>query len=412
MNEPKSDKKNIAFPANFLWGTSTSAHQVEGGNSNDWSEWEGSDARCKKLEEEGRNISDYTSGQACDSYNRYEEDFDLCLGLHNNAHRLSIEWSRIEPEEGKFDQKEIEHYRQVLLALKKRGLKTFVTLWWWTNPLWLQDAGGWEDKKIIFYFSRYVELIARELGEHIDFWMTLNEPLMIVGHGHLDGKFPPNKKKDFIGAIKLGMNFLRAHKAAYKKIRETIPQAKIGIVMSTGYFSMAHRYNPIEWLIVRLGSYFRNFWLLNRLKSYFDFIGVNYYHHDRIIWHPPFKKNLNKEITDFGWEIYPKGIYHVLMGYKKYGKPIYVTENGIADEDDDQRTRFIIDHLKYIHQAIAEGTDVRGYFYWSLLDNFEWADGYEMKFGLFKVDRQTFVRSPQPSAKVYAEICRNNGIIN
>jgi beta-glucosidase len=400
----------LKFPNNFLWGTSTSAHQIEGGNNNDWSVWEKSEVRRKRLEARSLNPEDYVSGQACDSYNRYEEDADLSLQLNNNAYRFSIEWSRIEPKEGKFDRNEIEHYRQVLQALKKRNIKTFVTLWHWTNPVWLAQIGGWENKKVIEYFSRFTELVVDELGDLVDVWVTLNEPMMHIGHGYITGKFPPNCQKSFIKIFKVFSNLIACHQEAYRIIHKKFPDALVGLAMTSGYFNAAHRFNPVEWLIVRLADHFRNHYMLQKLKNYFDYIGVNYYHHDRIIWHPPFKKNLSKKITDFGWEIYPEGIYHVLKGYKKYGKPIYITENGIADADDDQRAEFIIDHLKYIHQAISEGVDVRGYFYWSLLDNFEWADGYRMKFGLFKVDRQTFIRTPQPSSKVYAEICRNNGI--
>jgi beta-glucosidase len=262
------------------------------------------------------------------------------------------------------------------------------------------------------YFLRFTELIARELGGLVDYWNPLNEPLMHIAHGYLTGKFPPNRKKDLIGASKVFKNLVAAHKGAYEIIHKYYPGSRVGVAMTTGYFEPAHRWNIIEQALARAGHYFRNLWFLRKIKNNFDYIGVNYYHHDRMIWHPPFKKNLNEWTNDFGWEIYPEGIYHVLMAYNKFHKPILILENGTADEDDDHRARFITEHLKWIHRAIEEGADVRGYFYWSLLDNFEWADGYGMKFGLYKVDRKTFVRTPQPSAGVYAEICRNNGIIN
>ncbi len=417
-------KKTLKFPAGFLWGAATSAYQVEGNNHNDWSEWEKKNA--KRLANKAKNYwqdwqqkkfpemfepENYISGRACDHYNRYEEDFDIAKSLGHNAHRFSIEWSRIEPEEGKFDEKEVEHYKNVLLAAKNRNLKTAVTLWHWTNPLWLYQIGGWSNKKVVDYFSRYTELIVKELGQYIDYWVTLNEPMMHIGHGYIDGKFPPNKKFNLIGVLKTFNNLTNTHKKSYEIIHAAFPEAPISIAMTTGFFEPANKYNPIELLIAKVGDYFRNHWYLNKIKGSFDYIGVNYYHHDRMVWYPPFKKNLNRKINDRGWEIFPKGIYHVLKNYKKYNKPILILENGTADSDDAHRAEFIKEHLFYIHKAIEEGVDVRGYFYWSLLDNFEWAEGFWPRFGLVEIDYKTMERKARPSAAVYADICKNNRIL-
>lgn len=416
-------KKTLKFPDGFLWGTGTSAYQVEGGNVNDWSEWEKQNA--ERLAREAKNYwqdwqkekfpemfkpENYISGRACDSYNRYEEDFDIAKSLSHNAHRFSIEWSRIEPEEGKFDEKEIEHYKKVLLAAKKRNLKTAITLWHWTNPLWLYQIGGWSNKRVVDYFSRYTELVVKELGQYIDYWITLNEPMMHIGHGYIDGKFPPNKKINLLGVLKTFNNLTNAHKKSYKIIRAEFPKAPISIAMTTGFFEPANKYNPIELLIAKAGDYFRNHWYLDKIKGSFDYIGVNYYHHDRMVWYPPFKKNLNKKINDRGWEIFPEGLYHVLINYKKYNKPVLILENGTADSDDAHRAEFIKEHLFYIHKAIKEGVNVRGYFYWSLLDNFEWAEGFWPRFGLVEVDYKTLERKIRPSASAYADICKNNGL--
>jgi len=205
-----SNKKILKFPKNFLWGASTSAYQIEGGIINDWSEWEKSEVRSKKfppeadqpLAEEVRSkkknkklrIENFICGQACDSYNRYEEDIELVKNLNCGAYRFGIEWARIEPEEGKFDMKEIEHYRKVLQAAKDRNLKVVLTLWHWTNPIWLSKIGGWENKKVVDYFARYTELIVKEMGNLIDYWVTLNEPMVHISNGYVRGKFPPNKK--------------------------------------------------------------------------------------------------------------------------------------------------------------------------------------------------------------------------
>ena len=306
--------------------------------------------------------------------------------------------------------KEIEHYKKFLQKLKDNNIKSVVTLWHWTNPIWIAEIGGWENKKTVKYFIRYTKLIVNELGNLVDYWITLNEPLMHIGHGYIDGKFPPNKKRDLIGTIKVFNNFVKAHKKSYEIIHDKFPKAQVSIAMTTGYVEPAHKWNLIEVLIAKMGHYFRNDWYLNKIKNYFDYIGVNYYHHDRMVWYPPFKKNLNEKINDRGWEIYPEGIYHVLKNYKKFNKPIIIIENGTADQEDSHRAKFILDHLKYINKAIKEGVDVRGYFYWSLLDNFEWAEGFWPKFGLYAVDRKTFERTARPSAKMYAEICKTNSI--
>ncbi len=416
-------QKILKFPKNFLWGASTSAYQVEGGIVNDWSEWEKKNV--EQLSKKAKHYwqewqqkkfpemfeqKNYICGKANNSYEMVNNDIECIKNLRLNAYRFGIEWARIEPKNNKFNMKEIEHYKKFLQKLKDNNIKSVVTLWHWTNPIWIAEIGGWENKKTVKYFIRYTKLIVEELGELVDYWVTLNEPLMHIGHGYLDGKFPPNKKKDLIGTIKVFNNFVKAHKKSYEIIHNKFSKAQVSIAVTTGYFEPAHKWNLIEVLIAKMGHYFRNDWYLNKIKNYFDYIGVNYYHHDRMVWYPPFKKNLNEKINDRGWEIYPEGIYHVLKNYKKFNKPIIIIENGTADQEDSHRAKFILDHLKYINKAIKEGVDVRGYFYWSLLDNFEWAEGFWPKFGLYAVDRKTFERTARPSAKMYAEICKTNSI--
>lgn len=404
-------EKILKFPDNFLWGVSTSAYQIEGGIKNDWSEWEKSEARTKKLKVKGKNPDDFICGQACDSYNRYEEDLDLVKDLGCGAFRMGIEWARIEPEEGKFDMNEIEHYRQVLQMAKQKDLKIVLTLWHWTNPVWLVNQGGWANKKSVDYFIRYTELIVKELGEYVDFWITLNEPMVPLANGYLTSKFPPNKKFDVFKAISVFKNLVKAHRRTYKLIHNIFPGAKVSITQLANFFESASKWNPIEIFFSWIASYFSNNLFLKRIKNDIDFVGFDYYFYHRIVWYPPFKNNLSKKVTDMGWEIYPEGIYYVLKDLAKYNKPIYVMENGLADADDKERADFIIGHLKYVHRAIEEGVDVRGYFYWSLIDNFEWAAGWAPKFGLYEVDRKNFKRTPRPSVKVYADICKNNRII-
>ncbi len=393
----------IKFPENFYWGASTSSHQVEGGNVNDWSEWEKGSAedlarqankhfdlsQQKKFPEmfQSRN---YISGRTCDHYHKFKEDFDIAKKLNHNAHRFSIEWSRIEPREGFIDQKEIEHYRQVLIALKERGIEPFVTLYHWTLPNWLARKGGWLNPKAPYYFDRYVKIISENLFDYVNFWITLNEPNVYASNSYLKGNWTPQKKSIFKYFNVLN-NLTKAHKLAYRALKLIDLKCEVGIAKNNIYFEN-----------IPFIDYFWNKYFLNRIKKEQDFIGLNYYFHQNLFG------NKNESVSDLGWEIYPEGIYHTLRNLKEYKLPIYITENGLADANDEKRTKFIKDHLFWIYKAIKQGVDVRGYLYWSLLDNFEWDKGFWPRFGLVEVDFKTFERKIRPSAYEYAKICKNN----
>ncbi len=419
MNKNTS-KQKITFPKGFLWGTATSAHQIEGGNNNNWSEWEKENA--EKLVIGARNKwqkwqqrkfpemfdkNNYISGRATDHYNRFEEGFDIVQKLNNNAYRFSIEWSRIEPEKGKFNFDEIEHYKRVLQSLRKRGIKPMITLWHWTNPLWL--SAGELNKKFPFYFSRYVECVVKELGHLVDFWLTLNEPTSVISSAYLIGAWPPQKRNLF-SALKVYKNLATAHNLAYDKIHNNQRDAKVGFANIMNFYETAHKWCLTERLFVKIADYFSNRKFLNMTKGKHDFLTVQYYFHNRITF-PGIVRNKNREVSDLGWEIYPQGIYHLLKSLQKYNLPIYITENGLADADDKKRSEFIKKHLFWIYKAITEGVDVRGYFYWSLLDNFEWDKGFWPRFGLVEIDYKTLKRTPRKSFFVYAKICKNNGFI-
>ena len=379
------------FPRGFLWGTATSAYQVEGGiENNDW-------ARV------------YPAGRAADQYHRYEEDFDLIKKLNQNAHRFSIEWSRIEPELGKFDEKEIQHYKNVLRALKARNISTVVTVWHWTNPVWFAERGGWAHRRNLQYFFEYVEVVVKELGEFVDYWVTLNEPMNHVALGYITGSFPPQRRNPF-RAIGTLHNLVVAHREAYEIIHEQHPKARVGFSQILNYFEPAHPWIPLEWFFSRVSHFFWNHYFLLLTKRKLDYIGVSYYFHNKVIWHPPFVEKPTQPLTDLKWEIYPEGIYHILKYLKKFSKPVYILENGLADTKDTQRSDFITEHLKWIHKAIQEGVDVKGYFYWSLIDNFEWREGTKSRFGLIAMDYKTMKRTPRESAKVYAQIAKSNSI--
>ena len=410
--------RGLDFPKGFFWGSSTSAHQVEGGNRNDWSEWEKANAERLAKEAAKKKWPDfilknypnplqaenYISGKACDHYNRFKEDFDIAKSLGHNAHRFSIEWSRIEPEEGKFNEKEIEHYRQVIRALKERGMEPFVTLWHWTNPIWVRDFGGEENVKFIFYFTRFAKYVSEKLPE-VKFWITLNEPTAVIANGYLLGNQPP-AKKNARSALRVFWVLLVTHRRAYRIIHSVAPGANVGFAN----FMLSiepYRDNFVDTLVARFFTFWANKFFLKLARNTNDFMTLQYY--CRIKMKFPFTIiKEHRDITDLGWEIYPPGIYYILKNLKQHNKPIYITENGLADARDQKRAKFIKDHMYWTAKAITEGADVRGYFYWSLLDNFEMprVDGFWPRFGLVEIDYKTLERKIRPSARVYKEIVK------
>lgn len=409
------------FPPDFLWGAATASHQVEGHNHNDWSEWEQAHAtrlaqeseqlfkwnpHWKKFETEATNPANYISGAACDHWNRYEEDFDILQSLNLNAYRFSIEWSRIEPTEGQFDGAAIKHYHQMVLALRKRGIEPFVTLWHWTLPLWLAKRGGILAPDFPTLFVRYSQAVAQVLGDEVKYWITLNEPDVVAGHAYLKGQWPPMEKNPwrYYSAMK---QLIKTHRDTYTLLKHLAPAAQVGIAKHQVWFEAA-RNTRINRLFKWLADYLWNTWFLNHIRNSQDFIGLNHYNHHRIDW--GYHKNKNVLQTDFGWEYYPSSLYHAVMELTRYHKPIYITENGIADHDDDLRPRFIREALTALHQAIQDGAPVRGYLYWSLLDNFEWDKGYWLKFGLVAVDHTTQQRTLRDSARLYGEIAKHNAL--
>ena len=413
----------MGFPNNFYFGASTSAHQVEGGNVNDWTEWEKQVApRLASIAESnppaggwpdhilnppagGPNPlaeENYISGQAVDHYNRFEEDFALAKELGHNAHRFSIEWSRIELQEGVFDEREIAHYKTVVSALRARNIEPFVTLWHWTVPLWFREQGGWASKKAPAQFVRYAERMAKELPD-VRFWITLNETNVYTGHGYLKGAWPPNRRSLYHYLI-ANHHLSRAHIAAYKIIKKINPTAQVGIAHNVIWFTpldlKRDGLTGFTHFPARLKRYFWNHFFLKSLGDHQDFVGINYYLSDRE----------SPEKSDMGWSIDPNGFYLTLKDAARHKKPIYVLENGIADARDTMRAKFIEDHLAALARAITDGVDVRGYFYWSLLDNFEWAKGFWPRFGLIEIDYRTMQRKTRPSALVYKKIIERGGM--
>ncbi len=411
------------FPSDFLWGTATAAHQVEGGNyASDWWRWE---------QAAGHVRAGDRSDPACDHYRRFEADFDLLRSLHQNAHRFSLEWSRLEPAPGEFSSDALQHYRSVLLALRARGMEPIVTLHHFTNPLWFVDSGGWAQPAAAEQFAGYVDHVLMELGELARLWITINEPTVLVFQGYIRGEWPPGQRH-LPTAARVLVNLIRGHWLAFERIKARQPSAQVGVAHHVRLFDPARPWSPADRLVAAL--YHRVFNLavmrslragrlvfpLNRVapvrgpRPSQDFIGLNYYTRDRV----RFNRHRCAELfgerivapdsrrSDLGWEVYSMGLYRTLVALKRQGLPIYITENGVADREDRIRPAFLLEHLRAAQCAVRDGVPLRGYFHWTCFDNFEWAEGYNAKFGLMACDLHTQERRLRESGRLYAEICR------
>jgi beta-glucosidase len=398
----------IKFPQNFLWGAATSAYQVEGDNVNsDWWQWE-------------KGAGKENSGPACRHYQLYAQDFDLAKSLHHNAHRLSIEWSRIEPREGKFLEGGLAHYIDVILSLRARNIEPMVTLHHFTNPVWFSNSGGWENRRNIVKFLRYCEFVVGALAKHVHYWITINEPTVYTSQAYILGQWPP-QAKSYLKAKAVEDNFISAHSKAYRLIHEIYKKLSL-VEPAISIAQHMQSFVPCTAKVKdRCAAYLRdkwyNFGFLDTLMRHktLDFIGVNYYSRQLVElkkWgiselamdvcksnHHPVKQNC------LGWDIYPEGLYELLVKLKKYGLPVIITENGACTPDDNLRWEYICAHLKNIHLAMEKGVSVAGYFYWSLMDNFEWDKGFAPRFGLIDVDYHTYKRIVRESAKKFSQVC-------
>jgi beta-glucosidase len=399
-------KQKLVFPKNFLWGAATSAYQVEGNNiHSDWWAWEHSVKRMDSLRARGRDPEQYQSGIACDSYHRFDEDFALAQHLGHNAHRLGIEWSRIEPKEGQFDEAELDHYEKVFQSAKFHGLTLFVTLHHFTVPLWFIKKGGFTKRENTEYFIRYAVKVAKRLGQYADFWMTFNEPEVYSTYPYLLGVFPP-QQKSLLATVKVARNLIYAHNKVAPMLKQ-ITDKPVSMAFHLSDIQPAGLFGGIA---RGLAHYLANEYILHKTIKNCDYIGINYYNHHHVgIFGTRKHSHSRHDLTDMDWGIHPEGLERVLLNLKKHQKPIYITENGLADAKDTKREKYIRDHLFYVHKAIGQGADVRSYLYWSLLDNFEWQHGFWPRFGLVEIDRDDLLRrKARYSATKFAEICKNN----
>ncbi len=382
------------FPQDFLWGVSYASHQVEGNSKgNDWWDWE-QQGKTKEL-----------SGWACDSWNRYPIDNKIVQELGCDAFRISLEWFRIEPQKGEFSEIGIEHYRKLLRDIKKRGLKRVVTLWHWTSPMWFVEDGGWSGENATKHFTSYCQKVMEELGDEIDLFLTLNEPTIPLNKGYLVGIFPPGKKNPF-AFNKARRNMIKAHGECYDLIKEMKPSLQVGITQFCNTFETDKFLKPFNFLVKKFEDVY-NWGFMSKDLDKHDFWGIDYYATFIFGIKPPFvtRKTTKNRWTDMRWGIYPKGIYEIcLLANKKFKKPIYIFENGLADEKDKYRADFIKEHLEFLQKAMTDGAEIKGYFHWSLLDNFEWNQGYRTKFGLCAINKDTMERIPRKSYFEYKKL--------
>ena len=410
------DKNRSRFPKNFLWGASTASHQVEGGNHNQWSVWElqvaQEQARTAKhrlgwltnweqIKDQAEDPDNYISGKGIEHYSRYKDDFKLVKQLNMNSFRFGIEWSRIEPEEGKFDPKAIDYYRKYIKELKSQGIEPMLNIWHWTLPVWFTDQGGFKKRENLKYWDRFVQKVSEEFAPLVRNIITLNEPNVYASFSFGTGEWPPQEKSWF-SVLAVYFNLVRAHKRAYRILKSRKPSLNIGIAQQLANIQAKRPHNIIDQTTTKIMRYGWNWWFYNRIRKYQDFVGFNYYFTD----YYKGTRSINPQVpkNDLGWYMEPEGLYPLLMRvWAHYRKPIIITENGVADMNDQYRQWWIEETIVAMEKALSEGVKLVGYYHWSLLDNFEWAFGWWPKFGLVSVDRKHGMkREIRPSAKWFA----------
>lgn len=416
-----------SFPKGFLWGTATAAYQVEGNNkNNNWYQWE----------QEGHIVNNQKCGLACDWWSgRWKEDFDRAQEANQNTHRFSLEWSRIQPSPDAWDENALDYYREMAKGLHKRGLKPLVTLHHFTDPIWLTETGGWENPSVIEKFAKYTEKAVGILKEYVDFWCTINEPNVYTVMGYLMGIFPPGEK-DPLKAFQVIVNMVKAHAAAYEKIHQIQPEANVGMAINYRSFVPARNWFPLDkWVTNFHKKYYNDLFTdptINGLIKYLmmrknvpeargtqDFLGINYYSRDILSFSPTkigdffAKRSTNPEalLSETGFIANePLGIFEAIKWGLKYNLPIYITENGVEDSKDTLRPRYLVEHIHQIWKAVNFNWYVKGYYHWTLVDNFEWERGWTQRFGLWELDPETQLRKKRPSADLYAKICKSNAL--
>jgi beta-glucosidase len=404
----------------FFWGVSTSAFQLEGSVHADWALW---DPVLK------------SKPDVTHHYRLFREDLKLLKGLGVNAYRFSVEWSRIQPEEDQWDPEAIRHYQEVVQILHQNGIEPIVTLHHFTHPAWFIKKYPWHVDQSRSMFLRYIEKIALAL-KGVSYWITFNEPYVFLLGGYLDGCMPPGIQDPyrFIEALK---SILTCHTHAYDFIHSYIPDAKVGLVHNMVTFAPSQNINPFDRILSKIAQSFYNQSLIEAfltgmlilrfplrravsvhipIKRKLDFLGVNYFTRVHLRFNPLkkmgiemiFKDRNGYGLTDTGWEIHPDGLEKALKEASKLNVPLMITENGIATDNDEIKIKFIRRHVEILERCLKNGMDIRGYFYWSLIDNYEWLYGFRAKFGLYQVDFDTLERRPTQTALFYTSLVKKN----
>jgi beta-glucosidase len=420
----------LRFPDEFLWGVSTAAHQVEGDNSNQWSDWELA----------GRIRSGDRCGKACDWWENAERDFDIARDLGLKALRLSLEWSRIEPEEERFDPTALQRYRRMLEGLRERGIEPIVCLHHFTHPRWFEQSGAFLREDAPQLFERFTRQVAAAVGDLCRLWVTFNEPNVYAACGYVLGEFPPGHKGQLLNALRVNRVQARAHVLAYRAIHQLVPGAQVGWAQHYVVFEampgMVNRwvaslldrlFNHTFFDLIETGRLGFPFGLFSRrddaAKGCCDFVGLNVYSRFHVAF------NIRNASTFFAHlfvpahvpqgdpgvdrpygEAYPQAMREAVKRAARLGKPIYIMENGVPDAEDQIRPWLIVNVLRELHRLIAENYDIRGYLHWTLTDNFEWNEGWRLRFGLVALDPETQLRTLRGSATLFSDIIRGNGL--
>ena len=427
----KINLDSITFPKSFIWGTATASHQVEGNCKNNWSEFE------MGFKNNGKpNIKDaQISGLACDHWQRYKSDIELIKSLGVKHYRFSLEWSKIEPELGVFNDEALNHYSDVIDELLKNNIEPVITLHHFSHPIWFDKLGAFEKEKNISHLVSFCDKVFSHYSNRVKYWCTINEPGVVAIQGYFTGMFPPGETNGQ-KAGEVYKNLLESHVQIYKSLKK-LPNGnsvKIGIVKNINQFDPWNRYNIFDWLFTFAMNHVFNWAPINFFKTgklkfrvpgliwnshinkdavkSLDFFGLNYYSHNHIRFNP-FSKDYsdlmykkNDIMTDMPYTIYAEGIYRAIKLVSKLNLPIIITENGVADKEDSIRSEYIKKYLFAVSKSIKDGYNVVGYYYWSLMDNFEWAFGYDMRFGLFEVDFKNQKRTLKKGAKAYINIIK------
>jgi beta-glucosidase len=398
----------------FLWGVATSAFQLEGSPYADWNTWD-------------PQITAHP--EVTQHYRRYKDDLKLLKPLGVNAYRFSVEWSRIQPEEGQWDVEAIDHYQEIVDILRENHIEPMVTLHHFTHPHWFLRSYPWHEEASLQKYLGYVKRVVSSL-RGVKYWVTINEPYVLLLGGYLDGCMPPGIRNTSY-AIRALRNILIAHQEAYDLIHTELREAQVGIAHNMAVFAPCRAWNPLDRFLSEIAKHFYNHSLLDAfltghlrirfpfikaiemdlpIRNKLDFFGVNYYTRVHIRFNPlqkmgvelKYKDMEHHGFTDTGWEIHPHGLERMLRHVSRLSVPIIITENGIATQDDQKKIRFIKRHVDTVEKCLKAGMDIRGYFYWSLLDNYEWLRGFGARFGLYQVDFDTFDRIPTQASTYYS----------